>query len=95
MSQPFAQLVGKLVKQRTDQEITEEAFKCFNTWALMSTRKLVSLDEVAWVGALMMKALQSGGMDTGLTRHEMRDANGARVVGVVADDGVQIRDGAG
>lgn len=94
MSQPFAQLVGKLVKQRTDQEIVEEAFARFNRWAMLSSGKMVSLDDVAWIGALMCKGLKSAGIDP-LGKHETRDENGSRVVGIVADDGVNIRDGAG
>jgi len=94
MSQPFAQLVGKLVKQRTDQEIVDEAFARFNRWAMLSSGKMVSLHEVAWIGALMCKGLDAAGLNP-LAKHEARDENGCRVVGIVADDGVKIRDGAG
>jgi hypothetical protein len=92
MSIPFAQLVGQRAKQRTDQELTELAFSKFTRWALMSSDKMVSLDEVAWVGALLVKAVKSAGID--LLKNETRDENGARVVGVVASDGVKVADGA-
>lgn len=95
MSQPFAQVVAKRAAERTDAELTEEAFSRFNSWSMLSSGKLVSLDEVAWVGALLMKAFKNAGLDTGLMKHETRDENGARVVGVVASDGVNVADGAG
>lgn len=95
MSQPFAQLVAKRAAERTDKELTDEAFNRFNSWALLSAGKLVSLDEVAWVGALLIKAFKQAGLDTGLAKYETRDANGARVFGVVASDGVSVADGAG
>jgi hypothetical protein len=93
VSQPFAQLVGRRADQRTDAELTEEAFNRFNRWSLMSSDKLVSLDEVAWVGALLLKAMKSVGVDI-MKKHEARDENGARVVGIVASDGVRVADGA-
>ncbi len=95
MSRPFAQIVAKRAAERTDQELTDEAFNRFNSWALMSGSKLVSLDEVAWVGALLVKAFKHAGLDTGLTKFETRDENGARVVGITASDGVSLADGAG
>lgn len=95
MSQPFAQLVAKRADERTDEELTEESFRRFNQWSLLSSSKLVSLDEVAWIGALMIKAFKKAGLDTGLMKTESKDANGARVVGVVASDGVNVADGAG
>lgn len=94
MSQPFAQLVGARARQYEDAELTEKAFAAFNRWALLSTGKLVSLDEVAWVGALLVKAMKQAGVDI-LAKTETKDANGARVVGVVASDGVKVADGAG
>jgi hypothetical protein len=63
MSQPFAQLVGARAQQFEDAELTERAFKAFNRWSLLSASKLVSLDEVAWVGALLVKAMKSAGVD--------------------------------
>lgn len=93
MSQPFAQLVGTRAAQFEDAELTERAFKTFNRWSLLSSAKLVSLDEVAWVGALLVKAMKQAGVD--IQKHETFDANGARVVGVVASDGVKVADGAG
>lgn len=95
MSQPFAQLVAKRAAERSDKELIEEAFRRFNSWALLSAGKQVSLDEVAWVGALMIKAFKQAGLDVGLTKYEMRDENGARVFGVTASDGVNVADGAG
>jgi hypothetical protein len=95
MSQPFAQLVAKRAAQRTDAELTEETFNRFNAWALQSSSKLVSLDEVAWVGALLTKAFKQAGLDTGLMKQETRDENGARVFGIVASDGCNVADGAG
>lgn len=92
MSQPFAKLVGLRAAQFNDAELTERAFGAFNRWALQSTNARVSLDEVAWVGALLMKAMKSAGID--IQKHETVDENGARVVGVVASDGVSVRDGA-
>jgi hypothetical protein len=92
VSQPFAQLVGTRAEQFEDSELTERAFKAFNRWSLLSSAKLVSLDEVAWVGALLVKAMKSAGVD--IQKHETRDENGARVVGVVASDGVKVADGA-
>lgn len=92
MSQPFAQLVGTRADQFTDAELSEKAFAAFNRWSLLSTSKLVSLDEVAWVGALMVKAFKAAGVD--IQKHETRDENGARVVGVVASDRVSVKDGA-
>lgn len=93
MSQPFAQLVGRRAEQRTDSELTEEAFARLNRWALLSADKLVSLDDVAWVAAMVARAFKSAGLD--LLKHETRDENGSRVVGVVASDGVKVQDGAG
>lgn len=92
MSQPFAMLCGKRAAQFEDKEISERAFKVFNRWALLSSDKHVSLDEVAWVGALMVKAFKQAGTD--ITKTETRDANGARVVGLVASDGLKVADGA-
>lgn len=93
MSQPFAVAVSKLVKQRTDQELADEAFARFNRWSMLSTDKLVSLDEATWMTALIVKAFKAAGVD--IQKTETRDANGARVVGVVASDGVSMSDGAG
>lgn len=95
MSQPFAQLIAKRAAERTDKELTDEAFNRFNSWALLSAGKQVSLDEVAWVGALLIRAFKQAGLDTGLMKHETRDENGARVFGVTANDGVSVADGAG
>jgi hypothetical protein len=92
MSLPFAMLVGQRAEQFGDAEISEKAFAVFNRWSLLSTDKLVSLDEVAWVGALMVRAFKASGVD--INKNETRDANGARVVGVVASDGVLVQDGA-
>jgi hypothetical protein len=80
--------------QRTDKELTELAFEKFTRWAMLSSDKMVSLDEVAWVAALLVKAVKSAGIDL-LHRTESQDENGARVVGVVASDGVKLADGAG
>jgi hypothetical protein len=95
MSQPFAQVVAQRAAQRADAELTEEAFRRLNSWSLQSASKLVSLDEVAWLGALLIKAFKKAGLDTGLMKTETRDANGALVVGVTASDGVNVADGAG
>jgi len=95
VSQPFAQLVAKRAAERTDKELTEEAFSRFNSWAMLSSGKLVSLDEVAWIGAVMVKAFKQAGVDVGLNKFETRDANGARVVGITATDGFRTADGAG
>jgi hypothetical protein len=94
VSQPFAQLVSKRVALRSDAELTETAFEMFNRWSMLSTDKRVPLDEVAWVAALLVKAVRSSGIDL-LHKNETRDENGARVVGVVASDGVKLADGAG
>ena len=94
MSQPFAHLVSKRVAQRSDAELTQTAFDMFNRWAMLSSDKRVPLDEVAWVAALLVKAVKSAGIDL-LHKQETRDENGARVVGVVASDGVKLADGAG
>lgn len=93
MSQPFAALVAQRAQQFEDAELGERAFAAFNRWSLLSTSKLVSLDEVAWVGALMVKAFKKAGLD--IQKHETRDENGARVIGIVASDGVKVADGAG
>jgi hypothetical protein len=92
MSQPFAMLVAKRAEQFSDAELGERAFGAFNRWSMLSSDKQVSLDEVAWVGALMVKAFKAAGLD--INKHETRDENGARVVGVVASDGVRVKDGA-
>lgn len=92
MSAPFAMLCGKRASQFDDKEIAERAFKAFNRWALLSSDKHVSLDEVAWVGAMLVKAMKAAGTD--ILKTETRDANGARVVGLVASDGVLVKDGA-
>lgn len=94
MSQPFSYLVSKRIAQRTDGELTQTAFDMFNRWAMLSSDKKVSLDEVAWVAALLVKAVKSAGIDL-LQKHETQDENGARVVGIVASDGVKLADGAG
>lgn len=94
MSQPFAYVVSQRIAQRSDKELTEIAFDKFSRWALLSSDKMVSLDEVAWIGALVVKAVKSAGIDL-LQQHETQDENGARVVGVVASDGVKLADGAG
>lgn len=94
MSEPFASLVSKRVALRSDAELTQTAFDMFNRWAMLSSDKRVPLDEVAWVGALLVKAVKSAGIDL-LQKHETRDENGARVVGIVASDGVKLADGAG
>lgn len=92
VSLPFAQLVSRRAAQRTDEELTESAFAAFNRWSLLSTDKMVSLDEVAWVGALLVKAYKQAGVD--IQKHETIDENGARVIGIVANDGVRLADGA-
>jgi hypothetical protein len=92
MSLPFAALCAQRSTQLTDAELTEHAFRTFNRWAMLSSSKLVSLDEVAWAGALLLKAMKSAGID--IMKVETRDENGARVVGVVASDGVNVKDGA-
>lgn len=93
MSKPFAQVVAERAELFEDAELTERAFAKFNRWSLLSSDKLVSLDEVAWVGALMVKAFKHAGID--IQKHETTDENGARVVGVVASDGVKVADGVG
>jgi hypothetical protein len=93
MSIPFAQLCAQRAAQLTDSELTEQAFKRFNRWAVMSSGKLVSLDEVAWAGALLLKAMKVAGID--IMKAETTDENGARVVGVVASDRVNVKDAAG
>jgi len=92
MSLPFAALCAQRSQQLTDAELTEHAFERFNRWAMQSSGKLVSLDEVAWAGALLLKAMKAAGVD--IMKVETRDENGARVVGVVASDGVNVKDGA-
>jgi hypothetical protein len=92
MSLPFAALCAQRSQQLTDAELTERAFKNFSRWAMQSSGKLVSLDEVAWAGALLLKAMKGAGLD--VFKAETTDANGARVVGVVASDGVRVQDGA-
>lgn len=94
MSQPFAMLVAQRVKQFTDQELADRSFELFNQWAMQSTDKQVSLDQVGWIGAFLVKAAKSAGIDL-LAKHETRDENGARVVSIVATDGVAVADGAG
>jgi hypothetical protein len=92
MSLPFAVLCAQRSTQLTDAELTERAFKTFNRWSMQSSGKLVSLDEVAWCGALLLKALKQSGID--VFKNETVDENGARVLGVVASDGVRVQDGA-
>ena len=92
MSTPFAQLCGQRAATFTDNEAVEEAFKRLNRWALLSSSRQVALDEVAWIGALLVKSFKASGLEVFKT--ETRDANGARVVGVVASDGVKVADGA-
>lgn len=94
MSKPFAALVSDLVHKRTDGELMEHSFNLFSKWAMLSSSKQVSLEEVAWVGALLVKSAKSAGVDL-MAKHETRDVNGARVVGIVASDGVSVADGAG
>ena len=94
MSQPFSQLDRTRMSLRTDEQLVETAFEQFNRWALLSSDKLVPLEQVAWVAALLCKSVKSAGIDL-LQRNETRDENGARVVGVVASDGVKLADGAG
>lgn len=93
MSLPFAQLVGQRAETYEDSELSERAFEKFYCWSMLSSDKLVSLDEVAWVGALLVKAMKVAGV--GIQKHETTDENGARVVGVVASDGVKVADGVG
>ena len=93
MSQPFSLLVGKRAEQFEDVELTERAFTAFNRWSLLSSDKLVSLDEVAWIGALLVKAFKHSGVD--IQRHEATGPDGERVVQVTASDGVPVADGAG
>lgn len=92
MSKPFAQVVAERAELFEDAELTERAFSKFNRWSMLSTDKFVSLDEVAWIGAVLLKGLKAAGM--GMQKHETVDENGARVVGVVASDGVRMTDGA-
>jgi hypothetical protein len=91
---PFIQVISKRAEQFTDQELQEQAFSRLSQWAMISSGKHVSLDEVAWVGALLYKALKNTGLFP--MRHiERRDETGARVVEVTASDGVRMSDGAG
>lgn len=92
MSKPFAQVVAERAELFEDAELTERAFAKLNRWSLMSSDKLVSLDEVAWVGAVLLKGLRAAG--AGMQKHETVDENGARVVSVTASDGVRLTDGA-
>lgn len=95
MSAPFIQVIKKRAEQRTPQELQDEAFGRLNKWAMLSGSKHVSLDEVAWLGALLFAAVKGTGLFDGMQKTETRDANGARVVGVTASDGVSVADGAG
>lgn len=95
MSAPFISVIHKRAAERTDTELQEEAFSRLTRWAMLSSGKQVSLDEVAWIGALLYKAVKGTGLFDGVNKHETRDANGARVVGIVASDGVNVADGAG
>lgn len=93
MSAPFAKLCADRAATIPARQLQDEVFRRFNRWSLQSSEKLVSLDEVAWIGALLTMAFKASGLD--ITKTETRDENGARVVGVVANDGVQVADGAG
>ena len=90
MSKPFIQACKELAARHSDQEIEQRVGKYLLKWSMMSTNKTVSLDQVAWIGAAILKGAKHAGLD----KRESCDANGARVVGVVADDAVRVVDGA-
>ncbi len=94
MSKPFAVLVAHRIKQCNDGELTQRAFDLFNRWSNLSSSKHVCLEDVAWVAAVLAKAVKAAGIDL-MAKHEVKDENGARVVNAVASDGVKLADGAG
>lgn len=55
MSAPFAQLIAERSKA-DPQKVVAEAFERMNRWMHASGGKMVSLDEVAWLAALVCMA---------------------------------------
>lgn len=90
MSKPFIQACKDIASRHTNEEIEQRLGQYLLSWSMLSTSKMVSLDQVAWLGAAIVKGAEMAG----LAKQETRDAHGARVVGIVADDGVRVADGA-
>jgi hypothetical protein len=93
VSRPFINLVRERSKGTPDDRLVEQAFSRMTRWSQQSGSKMVSLDEVAWLAAVLLK----GAVQSGQYPHmaESKDENGARVVTATMDDGVSMQDGAG
>lgn len=87
VSKPFAMLCQERATNTPDAEIVERAYGALTRWSGLSSGKLVSLDEVAWLGALLYKSARIA--------TDAVDANGARVVTRVMTDSVKTSDSAG
>jgi hypothetical protein len=95
VSKPFALMIQERSK---DPIVAAEHCNAFLAkYGNCSSNKLVQLEEVAWLGSfvfLLFKetakqaaALQAPKISSG----ESLDENGARVISVVADDGVEVK----
>lgn len=95
MSKPFALVCQERAEQVPPAELVERAYSTLVQWRMQSTGKLVSLDQVAWIGALLFKSGVMAIMQQEAATRESTNENGARVVTVVADDAAPVSDGAG
>ena len=101
MSKPFSQLIAERAKLPPDV-VTREAYARMTKWASVSSGKLVSLDEAAWLACVLFmanehnrKAQEQAHRVKKQMEESVRRTNSARVHTVVMSDASPTSDGAG
>lgn len=87
---PFAQLVAERCED--PHKAAVEAMARLQRWTMISGGKLVSLDEVAWLGAVFALAGQYVVNKTEPEKSAVEKSTEGNVVTVVATDGVRTPD---
>lgn len=87
MSQPFIARVNDLSAKREPKEIVEKAVKFVQDYALRSTDARVTLDEVAWLAAFLVKATETAAGNT--FKHVVTNPDGSRVIEVTASSTIK------
>ena len=102
MSRPFAVLVAERSKLPSDV-LLRHATERLTRWAQVSSGKLVSLDEVAWLGAIFDVAIRQAAEKharklaeqqvKNQMQQKVQERQGSKVHTVVLTDGVATQDG--
>jgi hypothetical protein len=89
MSAPFVALCQ--ARMNNVERCAKEIVARLEKWKLMSGDKMVSLDEVAWLGALLCKAGLAPGVDGKESVTKTQEGN---VIEVTAGSGLRSKDSA-